>query len=294
MNMPSTPAAAPAPRTVKSKSKSRIYLVGTLAACVVAFLVVLVGSGDADGKWVLVARQTISARSTLDVDLFEARELPEEAIVAGAISGDSKEDVLEAAEKAGIDGAVAQYPLPKDGQFSTNLISAETELARPLGKDERLISVPASYAATLAGTLKVGDHVDLYAVGDQGTPVANLVLGDVEVVGVALPEDQVSSVYQAQLNAAESGEEKSPSELLPGDPIPGVFTLRVPVDRVGAIAVAAQHSDLVLTYRGGDASATPMNPVDLYTVLCSATVPAGADQAAIDALRAGMPAACQR
>lgn len=293
MTMPHTPGGAPAVPHVKSKSKSRIYLIGTLAAVTVAFLVVLVGSGDGGGRWVLVARQSIAARSSLDVDLFEPRQLAEDAIVAGAITADDKDKLLEAAKKAGLDGAVAQYPLPKGGQFSENLISVETDLARPLGPDERLISVPGSFASTLAGTLKVGDRVDLYAVGQDSDPVANLVLSDVEVVGVSLPEDQVSSLYQAQLSAAESGQEKTPSELLPATPIPGVFTLRVPVSRVSAIVVAAKHADIVLTYRGADASATPMSPTDLFSVLCSVTAPADADPAAIAALQAGLPTACR-
>lgn len=294
MTMPPTPAAAPQPRKVKSKSSTRISLVAMLVAVLVAFLVVFVASGGEDGKWVLVARQSIAARSTLDVDLFEARMLPEEAIVAGAVTADSVEELAKAADEAGIDGAVAQYPLPKDGQFSVNLISTETELARPLGENERLISVPAGFAAGVAGTVKVGDRVDLYAVGDSSNPVANLVISDVEVAGVSLPEDQISALYQAQVSAAESGEEKSPSELLPGDPIPGVFTLRVPVDQVATVAVAAEHAELVLAYRGANASQTDHDPVDLYAVLCSVTTPESGDQAAIDALLAGLPASCRQ
>lgn len=285
MSMPHTPSApgygAPAqpPRKVASKRNTRVYVLGGITAAVFAGLLVLFALGGESGTWVLVARQSIPARASLDSDLFEPRKVSNDAVVSGALHADSEDELKDKAKDADIDGAVAQYPLPKGGQFTQDLVSVETELAKPLGADERLISVPGTYAMTLAGTLKPGDRVDVYAVGSDNLQVANLAISDVEIVSVSLPEDQVSAVYQRQLSAAEEGKELSASELLPAEPIPGVFTLRVPVSVAGNLAVAGEHAKFVLTYRGATAGATPMSPAGLLQVLCS--VPAGSNTGAV-------------
>jgi Flp pilus assembly protein CpaB len=272
-----TPASASAPRKVTPKRTNRLFVIAIFAIAAIAFLIVVVGTGDGSQKWVLVSNQPIRARDAIDVDLFDAKQLSEDAVVAGAITGDTEDAVDRKLKELAENGATAQYPLPRGGQLSESLISTETELARPLGENERLISFPGSYDVTLAGNIKVGDRVDMYVVGDNTTPVANMLVPDVEVVGIALPEAQVSSLYQRQVAAAENGEDLSVAEVTPADPIPGVFTVRVDQSDATAIAVAAQHANIVLVYRGSDAATAVVDPLDLITVLCTARIPASTD-----------------
>jgi hypothetical protein len=316
MSMPGTPvppgygpgAAAPA-RQVKSKRSTRIYILAALAAAVVAGAIVLLATGGPKGQWVMVARQAIPARATLDADLFEPRRLPDDALISGALTADSEDGIKEEFTALDLDGSVAQYPLAKGGQFSKDLISLETDLARPLSPDERLVSVPGTFALTLAGTLKPGDRVDVYGVatkiGDSsGGGLVNLVASDVEVVSVSLPEDQVTAVYQRQLDAASEGEQLTASELLPASPIPGVFTLRVPADIAGRLGLlastnAGSGNALFLTYRGADAAPTAAVPVELEQIMCATSTPAvpAVDPAAPPttvAVPAPLPAVCQR
>ena len=316
MSMPGTPVPpgygpGPAPaRQVKSKRSTRIYVLAALAAAVVAGAIVLLATSDPGGQWVMVSRQAIPARFDLDPDLFEPRRLPEDAIISGALTADSEDGIKEEFAKLDLAGSPAQYPLPKGGQFSRDLISIETDLTRPLAPNERLVSVPGTFALTLAGTLKPGDKVDVYGVaskiGDSsGGGLVNLVASDVEVVSVALPEDQVTAVYQRQLDAAQQGEQLTASELLPAAPIPGVFTLRVPVEvssRIGLLASTNSGSGnaLFLTYRGADAAPTAAVPVELEQIMCATSTPAPApavDPAAPPTtvpVPAPLPAVCQR
>jgi Flp pilus assembly protein CpaB len=274
------PGAGRQAEKAPTKRRTRLYLVIFLILAVTAALIVVVGTTPtSEGLYVLRAKQSIPALAKLNIDQFEATSVPADLIEEGAITATSADEVLNAVD---LTNATAQYPINKNAQLTTSALSSSASLDKNLAPDERLVSVRASVSRAVAGNLRPGDRVDVVVVGDQTTPVANTLLQDVEIVAVALSEEQIAALAQQQVTAAQEG--RSADVNVP-DPIPGLYTLRVKTNAVGALTVADQLASVYLVYRNDPQASGPTQPVTLLEALCT---PAGGSSAPLPAVCAGV------
>jgi Flp pilus assembly protein CpaB len=285
----------PATKSSKVPTRQRtttFLIVGLVLAALAAALLLLGSAPESKDTFVLRAERTIPSLSVLEDGLFEAVAVTEENVPEGAITGSSEEDVLS---EANLDGKVAQYPIAKGRVLLNSDLTTETaKLEEPLGPNERLVSVPAQYAYAVAGNLRAGDRVDVYGLGPvNGSTLAQLIVSGAEVAGVALGEDQIGSIVSRQVSDAEEGKDTSPTEALPGDPIPGVYTLRVDASIAARLALLADEGKLYLTYRGAEGADVATGGTDLINALCGPSV--RADGAPVDGatdLSTSLPAVC--
>jgi Flp pilus assembly protein CpaB len=255
---------------VPTRRRTRIYLGVAVVAALVAAGILFMGTGEKKGIYVLRAKQDIPALGILNKKLFVAGTSLKEDVPSGAFTAKTESELWKAAD---VENQVAQYPLSKNSILEKRDLTTEAStLAVPLGPTERLISVPAAYSDSLAGGLRVGDRVDIYGLGDSASPVAQLLVSNVEIAGVSLGQDQINTVVSKQVSDAEEGKQTSRTEGLPSDPIPGVYTLRVGSSVVPRLAVVGQNGTLMLALRGAGAQDVPVPNTDIASALCAESV----------------------
>lgn len=262
---PSTPMKVPAVRS------TRAYLLVAVVLAAAAFLVVLSMSAKRAGTYVLVAERTVPARTKLTKDMFAVKAVEKSTIVEGAYTSSNKEKLA----KQDYVGLYSRYALAKGSQLTKDAAGDNAELGQELTDNERLASFKATIADSVSGTLRVGDRVDVYGViADGERTLSFLLASDIEVVGIAPPEDALNSAAQRQ--SGDSGEGTSSAsrdKYLPGDPIPGVYTFVVTSDLIPRLLVIQAAGDLLLAYRAPGAANAPSEPIDVTQAVC--TAPAG-------------------
>lgn len=203
--------------------------------------------GTAPETYVVRAVEPIEAGLVLDVEAqFEALPVDNAYVEDGAITGNTPEAAMEQAVED-LDGLRVQYPIAEGQQIRAEFFNVEISLATPLTAEERLLSVSAGIGNALAGQIEVGDRVDVSATVNNVTAI---IAQNIEVVAVTVSESQYQSLASQQTGEAKNTKD---SELLPGDPIPGIYTLRVPVTLVPSVNAAAQGATLSLIYRSPEA-----------------------------------------
>jgi|GEM_PF-6271505 len=287
---PQAPAAPKAPKATRRSLRVNV-VVGVLLAVFGAVFAfgALSGPPEKEGVWVLRARQAEAALTSLG-----AKDLRTTQVARGDVDGGVPETiptsvagVQSVAERTGVVVAstaavlnewksqtfktpqVLRLPLAANQQLSFSMLMLPEPSADTLKPGERLMSVSAAVNNAVAGTLRVGDRVTVVAVrgGDQD-PVGAVLVDDVEIVGVHLASEEMRSVQQRQAQDSQEGRSARPSQLLPANPIPGIYTLRVSTaDAVRiATAAAADQVSLVLIWRPVKATGMLDGPVALSEV----------------------------
>lgn len=118
---------------------------------------------------------------------------------------------------------------------------------------DRLVSIEALPVTAVGGKIQPGDRVDIVLVNSQ-LEVGRTFLTDIPVVDVNLASTALESLYATQLEDPEVGTD----QLLPGDPLPGIYTLVIPYEHVAALTTTAETSTIYLVAR-------PDNAVDPMT-----------------------------
>jgi len=202
---------------------------------------------------------------------YEVVPLPQEAIEEGAVSGSSEEEV--AIKISGLVNARTRLALPKGHQIHPEDFSIEVDLVNPLQPYERILAVEASVVSAIGGQLRAGDRVDVIAVIDyQGKTYSNIVASDIEIITALPSEQQFDSAAQAQ---ASGNRDKGSKDLLPADPVPGIYNVRVDANQAVILAAAQSRGDLVLILRGASAVNTPVSVVGLEDFVTSENPAAG-------------------
>lgn len=176
---------------------------------------------------------------------------------SGSDAGTVREEVL-----AAIKGKRTGSQIGAQQQLRLAMFVDTLTPSTPLGVDERLLSISARAASAVVGTIRSGDRVDVFGTTAQG--LSGLLGSDVEVVAVSIASAQLDSASQEQLNSKE----KSLVDLVPGDPIPGTYVLRVRVSDVPRFIAADSGGNIYLALRGRDAGVTESRPADLTSALC--------------------------
>lgn len=236
-----------------------LFLIFALLAGLLATVAVTASSPST-----FVARTTTAVNSLvpMSADQWEVVSVDPEFVEDGAWSGDNADKLILDVKEA-IDGKRVGVQLVSGQQLRPTLFIDKIELSTPLTVDERLISISARAGAAVVGTIRPGDRIDLYATAGQG--VVGLLGSDVEVVSVSIDSDQLDSAAQAQLNQPD----KTLSELVPGEPIPGTYVLRVSAFDVAAYVAADVSGGIFISLRGASAGVTPGIVTDLISALCA-------------------------
>lgn len=279
MTMPGPPMSGPtrgsagAPAagssTLPTRSKTRTYTALALGLAIIAMLAVLVMSNPDRGKvFVYVAQRSVPARDHLDASRFRTVAVAGDAVVDGAYQAASSSALTK---KFPVGQMYARYPISKGAQLTRAAAGSPVGLTKDLGPTDRLISISASAGNSVGGSLRVGDAVDIIAVG--GTPqMVSLVVSGAEIKAIATSSREIDAAAQRQATAAETGGDKNPAKYLPGDPIPGLYTFKVSPDVATKLALLDQSAKLYLAYRAPGSTDGAVGQYDLYAALCAPTV----------------------
>lgn len=270
--------------TDSGRRNARLYTILAVVAAMVTGLILLVG-GEEEVDETLVMRHTapVSALEEVRGDELEAVAIPTQLAPEGAVTADSQEHAAEIAEE--LDGRVARQDIPEGASVYDQRFTDELADAAGLEPHERLLTVEAAADRSVAGRVQTGDRVDILAVGEMTLPAADTevtelqfggrVARDMEVVAAEVSPDVLASA-EAEIAGGGAGEEDTgPSSLSRGDvlpprPIPGMYTLRVDAQQAVDLALIADNSELVVTYRPPDATdPDPVYPRQPGDVVCS-------------------------
>lgn len=269
MSTPPRPAASPAASKLPSRSKTRTYTALALGMGFIAMLAFMTMSSPDRGKiFVYVAERALPARARLAKSDVKIVTVSKESVVGGAYQAGSEAALTKSFP---VKEMYSRFPISKGAQLTRSMAGGPSGLTRDLGAGDRLISVSATTGTAVGGSLRVGDTVDIIAVG--GSPqLASLVVSGAEIKAVSTSAREIDAAAQRQASAAESGGAKNPSKYLPGDPIPGLYTFKVSSDVATKLALLDQSAKLYLVYRAPNATSAAVNQYDLTGVLCAPTV----------------------
>lgn len=245
------------------KLKFVLFIIFALVSGLVAMLVV-----TDTGSKLYVARVQSPIAAGMVVDLGEGSRieivaLPKVAVEPGAFSGPSSDEVVRRL-RAELTGQQSIYPLSVGQQlrpeFFTGTGSGVPQ--RSLGRDERQISITAKASRSVAGTIRAGDRVDVYAVTNNG--VAGLLGSGVEVVAVSLPPDSLENAASAQADT----ESRSLAQVVPQNAIGGTYVLKVKAADAAYYFAADIGGQIYLALRGVDAQDVPTEPTNALQAIC--------------------------
>lgn len=257
------------PRVLNQPRKIAI----ALAVLAVVALLGLVFFGGGAKSYVAVVNQPVNAYSPVTPDNVSVVEMSTDLIEPGAISGSDSNAVLTAAATI-ITDTTTQWPLFALQQLHPEQFSnSGATLAKPLGPDERLMSLRANVSSTVAGSLKAGDRVDIVATDNNSNGLAGIVAEDIELVKVAPNESALDAAGDTTSGSGASSTEPGGStEQTTSNtvrPVGGTYVIRIPADLVPAIAsIDSSASRVYLVYRSPDAKDATEQSTTLRDSLC--------------------------
>lgn len=240
-------------------TQRRLFLV---FAVVAGLLAVLLTTQSSKTTYVARSTQAISSLQSFSDSFIETVAIDPNNVEPTAWTGSDSKKLLAAVLEA-VSGKRTALPIGSHQQLRPELFSSALEPSVPLGADERLVSISARASAAIIGTLKEGDHVDVYGAATSG--LAGLLAANIEVVAVSVTADQLDSASQEQINQKD----KQLSDLVPGTPIPGTYVLRVKSSDVARFIAADAAGRIYLALRGATADITPEVTVDIQAALCA-------------------------
>lgn len=273
-----------AAKKVSRRSIKRSYVIGLLAMLVAVVGFFLATSpGTAKDRYVLRTKTAIPALSKIDVDNLEIVVVPRGSVEGGlpdqadldsdaalpvaersafagrAFSAESRADLEKLRDEYFATGTdtFAQVDVPSGVQLRGDMLTYQTKFPS-LAPGERLVSVSADISASVAGTLRAGDVVDVWTVVDN--KLVTRVTAGVEIVAVRPSESVINS------NARSSSETTVPAS---STVIPGIYTLKANETQVASITLAAAQGNVYLVYRSATAVTGPAQSLTLGQALCT-------------------------
>jgi Flp pilus assembly protein CpaB len=218
------------------------------------------------GPKTYVARTTvaIAVGQVVVAEQFEIVALAPEAVEPGAIQGATAaaaETII--LELVNTNTARARFPLGAREQvnlddFTTDLILGST----PLLPGEHAVSVEAKLANALAGSVRIGDRVDVVAATGEG--LTAIILSNIEVLNVTLPSGELDRIASNGLDGEQAG--------IPANPIGGTYVLRVQARDLTKIVAVAKGATLWLVGRAAnDTSIVSTEALSVIQAMCAGT-----------------------
>lgn len=245
--------AGKAPKTARKKLVTKQVGLALVAAMVAAGGGVMLLAQPEELTYVVRSQAAMATGTSVSANLLEAVPLPVDAIEPGALTASTAEEALAKALED-LEGVVTQYPIPAKSQVHVDQFGVQTTLGAEMSPTDRLVSVEAKVSNAVAGSIVPGDLVDV--VGSTGEE-ARYVAYNVKVVAVTVGATQFESVANQQTE----DKNVTSSDALPGKPVPGIYTLRVPAELVPQLSLWHANSTLSLVYRGTGAETVEGDPV---------------------------------
>jgi Flp pilus assembly protein CpaB len=260
------------------EGQNRLALAGAiglaLLAAVFAFAALRAAGGEGDGGGtanrvdVVVASQPISRGEAISDGMLTLASVPEDAIIANALTA------LPALD----DGLIASYPLEQGEQLTAAKLGQEGAgkggtLPPVIPPGKRGVTVGVTEEKVFGGLLAPGDHVDVIAIvqrveGEEEIPTAVMLVQNAEVLAVA--DEQLEPVGRLDIDGNPIVTDTSEGVLseAPEDadtqPDARNVTLAVAPEDALLIALAQEEWSVWLSLRGpGDAETLPVAPRSL-------------------------------
>jgi Flp pilus assembly protein CpaB len=262
-----------------STSGRRFGVIGIVLAAL-TFLVLLFAlttSAAPDKVYVLRATQNLTPGVVVASENLEAAPVDPEAVEPGAITASTPEELIAYANGESDDpekstwevvGKTPLYPVFQGQQIRAEMFTTTAaNIGSPLAPGERLVSITADVDKALAGYFKAGDVVDVMAANQDGDVV--LVAEGARIVSVQADISTLRSAQQRQ--AEDGGKDLVAGEVLPSQPIPGIYVLRVDAATAASL-VSTDELRLYLLARGTDATPAPA-VANRFTALCDSILP---------------------
>jgi len=252
------------------KSVSTQFSLFIVFALIAGLLAVFLVTERAPSAYVARVKAPLAAGMVVEfgeASRIEVVALPKEAVEPGTYSDSNGEVVVERlrAELAGqrsiIPLSVGQQLRP---EFFTGTGSGLPE--RTLLPDERQISVTAKASRSVAGTIRPGDRVDVYAVTASG--VSGMLGENIEVIAVSLPPDSLENAASAQADRQDIGL----AQIVPTNAIGGTYVLKVKSGDVARYFAADTGGAIYLALRGADALDARVEPTNALQAICAQSV----------------------
>lgn len=262
-------------QNMNSERGNRWLLIGAALLALVAGVLVfaaLAGSGGDGDKSsivtgdapVLIAKDTITAGTKLDADMFRSATFADSDLVPGAV-----------ADAAAIVGQTARVEILQGQQLSRSAIVTGVEddrseqLAFKFEAGERGIAVSVTEETIVGGLIIPGDHVDvIVTIQERATPTIDqgwvriqTVLQNIEVLAVAQTavEGVTSLDENGQPIEATDDLGRRPESI---DGVAGTVTLRLTPEEVQRLVLADRLGDITLSLRSfGDDEVRPLNDI---------------------------------
>jgi Flp pilus assembly protein CpaB len=202
-----------------------------------------------------------------DASRIEVVSIPSEAVEPGTYSDSNGEVVVERL-RVELAGQRTIFPLSAGQQlrpeFFTGVGSGLPD--RTLLPDERQISITAKASRSVAGTIRPGDRVDVYAVTNSG--VSGVLGENIEVIAVSLPPDSLENAASAQADQQDIGL----AQIVPTNAIGGTYVLKVKANDAAKYFAADTGGAIYLALRGPDALDTRTEPTNALQAICEQSV----------------------
>jgi pilus assembly protein CpaB len=217
---------------------------------------------DSDLVRVVVANREITVGTVITASMLELRELPRDAIIAGA-----------ATDLAEVEGETARYPLVAGEQINTGrLVSPPSggSLSFTIPEGLRGYTIPVDITRTPAALLVPGDFVDVIVAFGLITQLPDGSFQTVKIQDGDQLRSAVTMLQNIQVLAVERefvddgvvydettrGEEPEEGNVR-------YVTLAVSPEQAQQLWLITQDGELTLTIRGfGDDAADPIDPTD--------------------------------
>lgn len=229
--------------------------------------------GSSPKQYVAIAKSPVPALGTLSLSVVDAVAVTDEALVPGAFKAKTKDEAIKLALKT-LTGA-AQYPIPAKSQLTAEMFAdVSLGLGYGLSPSERLVSISASVSGAITGKLRAGDRVDVVfaSTNGQGGILTSVVASDILIVATSAAEQTLKNVADKQVG---ENKDTAAADLLPTQPLPGIYVLRTPAELVTVLATVDAASafgsgKLYLVYRApGATGQADLGATDLTSIQCT-------------------------
>lgn len=213
------PRAPKAPKADKAPTKRVVSTNRTLALVAAAVAVVALlafNTIKSSSQYVVVSKISLPALSPITSSELGTVAVSKDAVVSGAYVASSAADALAAAMKD-ISSKVTSVPLSANEQLSAAFFGQDQALAADLSASERLVSINQPVSNAVAGSLNVGDHVEVIASESSGPVV---LAPDAMIVSIRASQSQYDNAASSQSGST------SANQVLPQNPVPGMYILR--------------------------------------------------------------------
>jgi len=234
-----TPKRTPERAATKRVVGTQRLLAFLAAAAAALALLVSVGP-KSSGTYEVRVNANVGALTSISQSQLIATPVSGTTMVNGAFTAHSAAAAISKAMSYAQNKTVA-VQLTANQELSTHDFSANSGVVLGGGQ---LVSLDATVAGAVGGTLNVNDQVDV--IGTVNNAPATLAAG-ATIVSIMASQDQYNSAAQAQT----SNRTANPNDLLPSQPVPGIYILKVTPSEAKAIAAvqgSASASGLALVY----------------------------------------------